>query len=348
MRFVDEALITVRSGKGGHGCVSFRREKFIAKGGPAGGDGGDGGSVVLIADPDLLTLYDLKLKRIYDAENGKPGSGSQRHGRNGRDYEINVPVGTLVQIMGPEGEASLLADMLSPGFRLIVANGGRGGKGNLHFKSSTMRTPRFSQPGEPGEEFSLRLELKYLADAGIIGLPNAGKSTLISVLSAAKPKIANYPFTTLVPNLGVMTSDYGEKMVIADIPGLVEGASEGYGLGHRFLRHAQRAKFLVHMLSLEEAGDDPFAGFALVDEELAAFDPLLAAKPQIRVLNKIDLASPEKLAELKEQARAKGVPVHFISAQDGDGVDDLIENMWRLYRAAGEQPNPYSNEEDQT
>lgn len=248
MRFVDEAIISVKAGNGGHGCVSFRREKYIPKGGPNGGDGGDGGNVIARADPRLLSLYDFRLKRRYEAQNGQPGMGGQCYGKKGSDLILNLPVGTLLFVRNEDGE-ELLADLNEPEAEFVIARGGRGGKGNEHFKSSTMRAPRFAQPGEPGEEFSIRLELKMLADAGIIGLPNAGKSTFITRVSAARPKIADYPFTTLVPNLGVMMDDMDDRrLVLADIPGLIEGAHLGQGLGHRFLKHIERTRFLIHYL----------------------------------------------------------------------------------------------------
>jgi GTP-binding protein len=335
MRFVDEATITVRSGKGGSGCVSFRREKFIPKGGPNGGNGGKGGDVIFRAEHRLLTLYDFRLKRLYEAENGQPGMGKQMHGRNGEDLVIDVPVGTLVYHVpldeeGAPGEEVLLADLTRDDQQVVVARGGRGGKGNEHFKSSTMRTPRFAQPGEEGEEKRIRLELKILADVGLLGLPNAGKSTLISAISAARPKIAAYPFTTLTPQLGVVDDDRGRQMVVADIPGLIEGAHEGQGLGDTFLKHVERTRVLVHLLSVEEMNEaNPFAGFELIDEELERFSPGLAAKEQIRVVNKIDLVDEERLEVIREDAKAAGLPLFFISAKHGDGVEELVAEMWR-------------------
>lgn len=332
MRFVDEARIQVRAGKGGHGCVSFRREKFIPRGGPDGGNGGEGGSVYLKADSRLLSLYDFRLKRLYEARNGRSGEGSQCDGKRGEDLVLHLPVGTLVFTEGPEGER-LLADLSEPDTEVLVARGGRGGKGNEHFKSSTMRAPRFAQPGEPGEEFNLRLELKILADAGLIGLPNAGKSTFISRVSAARPKIAAYPFTTLTPNLGVMIDEANpdRRMVIADIPGLIEGAHQGQGLGLRFLKHVERTRFLVHILSIEDLDDDdPWAGFSLVNEELRRFDPELAERRQIEVVNKIDLADQERLEALQARAQADGRRIFFISARDDLGLEPLVEELWTV------------------
>lgn len=333
MRFVDEAKITVKAGKGGRGCASFRREKYIPRGGPDGGDGGAGGSVYLRADSRLLSLYDFRLKRFYEAQNGQPGRGSQCDGKKGADLVLGLPVGTLVFAEdGEEGER-LLADLSDPDSLVLVAHGGRGGKGNEHFKSSTMRAPKFCQPGEPGEELTLRLELKMLADAGLIGLPNAGKSTFISRVSAAKPKIADYPFTTLTPNLGVMLDevDPERRMIIADIPGLIEGAHEGQGLGHRFLKHVERTRFLVHILSIEDIDEnDPWAGFELVNEELRKFDPELAERKQIEVINKIDLVSQEKLDALMAAAARDHRQIYFISAKENIALEPLVEEMWRL------------------
>ncbi len=330
MRFVDEAVITVASGKGGRGCVAFRREKFLPFGGPNGGDGGKGGDVIFRVSASLLTLYDLRLKRRYDAKNGQMGLGSQCNGRNGEDLVIEVPQGTLVYELTEEGE-TLAADLTDIGQEWVAASGGRGGKGNMHFKTSTNRAPRFAQPGEPGEEKRLRLELRLLADVGIIGLPNAGKSTLISAISAARPKIAPYPFTTLTPQLGVIKGDDGFNLVAADIPGLLEGAHAGQGLGHDFLKHVARTRVLVHLLAAEETGgDDPFAGFSLVDEELERYDPELAGRPQLRAVNKVDTLTPERLRELEDEARSRGLEVRFISAKDGDGLNELVEAMWAL------------------
>ncbi|WP_165079437.1 MULTISPECIES: GTPase ObgE [unclassified Desulfovibrio] len=349
MRFVDEARILVKAGKGGRGCMSFRREKFVPKGGPDGGDGGNGGSVYLRADSRLLSLYDFRLKRVYEAQNGQPGRGGQCDGKKGADLVLGLPVGTLVfaesvrrgdapdveadEAIAEDGGERLLADLSEPESLVLVARGGRGGKGNEHFKSATMRAPRFAQPGEPGEEVTLRLELKILADVGLIGLPNAGKSTFISRVSAARPKIADYPFTTITPNLGVMIDevDPEKRMIIADIPGLIEGAHAGLGLGHRFLRHVERTRFLVHMLSIEDVDDaDPWAGFELVNEELRRFDPELAERRQIEVINKIDLVSEERLQALMARAAKDERRIYFISAKERIGLEPLVEELWRL------------------
>lgn len=332
MRFVDEATITVQAGNGGRGSVSFRREKFVPRGGPDGGNGGDGGNVYLRGVNRLHSLYDFRVKRRYEAQNGQPGQGSQCHGKGGEDLVVDLPLGTQVYEVTPEGE-KLLADLSDADSPVLVVSGGRGGKGNEFFKSSTMRAPRFSQPGEEGEGRSLRLELKILADCGLLGLPNAGKSTFISQVSAARPRIAPYPFTTLTPNLGVMLDDgdFDRRMIIADIPGLIEGAHAGLGLGHRFLRHVERTRFLVHILSIDDTGGEaPWAGFDLINTELALFDEELALRRQIQVINKIDTADLEQVEALRAKAKEEGRAVFFISALTGEGVDAVVEEMWRL------------------
>lgn len=332
MRFIDEAVITIRSGKGGNGCVSFRREKFIPKGGPDGGDGGKGGDVYLRASERSQTLYDFRLKRFYAAQNGSPGMGKDRHGQAGQDLILEVPVGTIMFQIEDSKQTKIIGDLVEPGQVMLIARGGRGGKGNTHFKSSTRQTPRFAQSGEQGEEKKIKLELKVLADAGLIGLPNAGKSTLISALSAAKPKVAAYPFTTITPQLGVVQSASGEQMVLADIPGLIEGAHEGHGLGDTFLKHVERTKFLVHVLSFEDISfEDPWSGFALIDQELARYDKQLQEKEQIRVLNKIDLYSEQELEVLKHKDSYQGQKIFFISAQQGQGLDELLQELWRYF-----------------
>lgn len=438
MRFIDEAIIIAKAGDGGRGCVSFRREKFMPKGGPDGGDGGKGGDVIFRANARLLTLADFRYKRRYEAGRGQHGMGNDRYGRQGDDLVVEVPLGTLVYelpLQGPgTGEAAtvrpaakpagddevqagppgllvpgrqvfqdgemaevyevtedwededdeaaaegaddlsedvadaadadvdddadldsrgrprgtLLADLAHDGQEFVVARGGLGGRGNLHFKTSTQRAPRYAQPGLAGDERRLRLELKILADVGLLGLPNAGKSTLLTAVSAARPKIAAYPFTTLVPNLGVLFDDYGRQMVMADIPGLIEGAHLGQGLGHTFLRHVERTRFLVHLLSAEEASpeaEDPFAGFGLLNGELQCYDPALAAKPQLEVVNKIDLLAPQELERLKAEAQAQGRRVHFVSALRGDGLAELLADIWQMLdqlaprAAAGNDPH---------
>jgi GTP-binding protein len=344
MRFVDEASITVRSGKGGNGCASFRRERCVPKGGPNGGDGGRGGDVIFRASDRLVTLYDFRIKRLYEARNGQPGMGRDRYGKAADPLVIDLPVGTLVFETVEDEDGSvrekLIADLVHDGQEVLICKGGDGGRGNLHFKTATNRAPRRCEPGFPGEERHVRLELKILADVGLLGLPNAGKSTFISAVSAARPKIAAYPFTTLVPNLGVIEDEIGRRMVIADIPGLIEGASEGQGLGHTFLKHVERTRFLVHILSCEDVahGDesDPFSGFAMLDEELARYNPELAQKEQIRVLNKIDLLDEEQLDQLKTLAREAGLELHFLSARRGDGLEEFVDLLWSRLNALNE------------
>ncbi len=321
MKFVDEVEITVKAGDGGRGCMSFRREKFVPKGGPDGGDGGDGGHVRVVADPHLSTLLDLRYQRLYRGDRGQHGRGKDQHGRNGADRVIRVPVGTMIRDVVTD---ELIADIEDLSEEVVVARGGKGGKGNSRFASATRQAPRFAQPGLPGEERELRLELRLLADVGLIGLPNAGKSTLISVISAARPKIADYPFTTLVPNLGVVRHGDG-SFVVADIPGLIEGAHRGEGLGHRFLKHVTRTGLLVHVLDVFEAGDrHPKADFETVNRELELFDEELARKPQIVAANKVDLL-PDRGAvrELEEHFRSRGCRFCAISAVTGEGLDRL-------------------------
>ncbi|WP_461834618.1 GTPase ObgE [Desulfothermus sp.] len=329
MKFVDEAEILVKAGRGGNGCVSFRREKYVPRGGPDGGDGGKGGDVYVQAKENLLTLYDLRLKRVYMAENGQPGQGKQKNGRKGKDLYIYVPMGTLVYEVNDKGEKKLLADLDGRDKGILVARGGRGGRGNTHFKSPVQRAPRIAERGEEGEEKRLFLELKLIADVGLIGLPNAGKSTFISKVSAARPKIASYPFTTLTPQLGVVEGDVGERIIIADIPGLIEGAHKGQGLGDRFLRHVLRTKVLVHLLSVEEISlDFPLDGFELINEELYRFDPALVSKPQIQVINKIDLLDEEQKRYLKKKLEKLSKEVYLLSLKTKEGLSRVMEKIW--------------------
>ncbi len=329
MRFIDEASITVRSGRGGNGCVSFRREKYIPRGGPDGGDGGRGGSVLFRADASRMTLYDLRLKHLYTAQNGQPGSGRNKHGRSGQDLVLDVPPGTKVHALKEGSREELLADLIEPDQQVCVAQGGRGGKGNTHFKSSTMRTPRFAQPGEEGIELHLRLELNLLAEVGLIGLPNAGKSTFLTRVSAARPEIAAYPFTTLTPKLGVVRDDHNHQLVMADIPGLIQGAHSGHGLGTTFLKHVSRTRILLHLLSVEDISlDDPWAGFELINEELHRFDPQVAAKDQIWAVNKIDLWSEDELREIQNRAGEQGILVFFMSTLHNWRVDEVMREVW--------------------
>ena len=322
MKFIDEAIVTVQSGDGGRGCVSFRREKYVPRGGPDGGDGGRGGEVTLVARAGRRTLYPFRFRRLFKASNGAPGEGNQRTGKSGADLSVEVPPGTLV-FDAATGE--LIKDMVADGDTLCVARGGRGGKGNTHFKTSTHQTPRFAQPGEAGETCELRLELKLLADVGIIGLPNAGKSTLLARISAATPKIADYPFTTLTPNLGVVAPPFGgEPFVMADIPGLIEGAHKGVGLGTRFLRHVERTRILVHLIDAGAVDpDDPLRDWRTVNEELRLYGRQLVEKPQILALNKVDLTGAEKKVAAFTEAFTEA-PVIGISAATGAGVRELL------------------------
>lgn len=326
MKFIDETKIRVFAGDGGRGCVSFRREKYVPRGGPNGGNGGPGGDVVMVADPQLTTLLDLRYQKQYKAGRGQHGMGSDCHGRRGDDRVIHVPVGTIIR---DAATGELIGDLPTAGERVIVAAGGRGGKGNAHFVSSTHRSPRFAQPGEPGEERELEIELRLLADVGIIGLPNAGKSTLIAAISAVRPKIADYPFTTLVPNLGVVGYEEGKSFVVADIPGLIEGAHEGHGLGHKFLRHVMRTHLLIHLIDASQIDpEDPLADWKTVNRELALFDPQLAKKPQIVVANKIDLPDArENVKILAGRLPKEFRPLYTISAATTENVQRLVQTV---------------------
>jgi GTP-binding protein len=348
--FVDEVDIHVTAGDGGRGCLSFRREKYVPRGGPDGGDGGGGGSVYVVATPTKNTLVDFRFHPEFKAGRGQHGQGSNRTGQTSEDLEIHVPIGTLVFEKDPEaGEMRLLADLAEDGQRLLVALGGRGGRGNARFVSSTNRAPRRTEPGQPGEERLLRLQLKLIADVGLVGFPNAGKSTLISRISAARPKIADYPFTTLQPNLGVVTLSDGRSFVVADVPGLIAGAHAGHGLGHQFLRHIERTKVLVHLVDVSGAsGRDPVEDFDTIIAELQLFDPRVGAKPQIVAANKIDaLDEPERLTRLERHLANRGMPLHKISGATGEGVDALLEAAWREIAAVRTAPPPPQPEEDE-
>jgi len=328
--FVDEIDIFVKGGDGGAGCISFRREKFVPRGGPDGGDGGDGGSVYLEADPALTTLLDFRYQRHYHAERGQHGEGGNRHGAGGDDLVVRVPVGTVVTER--EG-GEKIGDLTVPGERVLVVAGARGGRGNARFSSSTNRAPRRADQGRFGPERWLHLELKLLADVGVIGFPNAGKSTLVSRVSAAKPKIGDYPFTTLQPTLGIARVDGERTFVIADLPGLVPGASEGRGLGHQFLRHTERTRLLLHMLDLDpSSGREPLEDLAVIDAELAAYSPELAARPQLVVANKTDVADGDPAAaaaleRVRRHCAATGRPFHAISAATGRGLGELLYDV---------------------
>ena len=337
MKFIDEAIITVRSGDGGNGCLSFRREKYVPLGGPDGGDGGKGGDVTLVSSQDRRTLYPFRFKHEFTAQRGGGGEGRQRTGKNGSDIVIEVPPGTIVR---DAVTGDIIKDFCLPGESFIIARGGRGGKGNTHFKSSTHRTPRFAQPGEAGEVKQLKLELKLLADVGIIGLPNAGKSTLISVISAARPKIADYPFTTLVPNLGVVKTGNREPFVVADIPGLIAGAHAGAGLGIQFLRHIERTRLLVHLIDASAIDlENPLEAYAAINTELFSYSADLARKPQIIALNKLDLPGTEERARAFKAALKKRTRLYLISAATVKGVDQLLAQISnRLDELKDERP----------
>lgn len=324
MKFFDEAFITVQSGDGGRGCVSFRREKFIPRGGPDGGDGGKGGDVIIKSSSHRRTLYPFRFKRQFKAQNGSHGQGKKKTGKNGGDLIIEIPPGTLIT---DEETNEIVKDFTQPDETYIIAEGGRGGQGNTRFKTATHRAPRFAQPGEPGQFLKLKLELKLLADVGIIGLPNAGKSTLISAISSATPKIADYPFTTLTPTLGVVKAGWGEPFVVADIPGLIEGAHKGVGLGIRFLRHIERTRVLVHLIDISTVDpQNPLAEYETINRELASYSSQLMEKPQIVVLNKIDLTGTNE-AGRAFQAAVKDREVLQISAVTRKGVDKLTSMM---------------------
>ena len=334
--FVDEVDILVTAGAGGNVCLSFRREKYVPRGGPDGGDGGNGGSVYVTAIATKNTLVDFRYHPDFKARRGQHGQGSNRTGQTAEDLEITVPIGTLVFENGDDRR--LLADLAEEGQRVLVARGGRGGRGNAQFVSSTNRAPRRTEPGGSGEHKKLRLELKLLADVGLIGFPNAGKSTLISRISAARPKIANYPFTTLTPNLGVVSLSGDRSFVVADVPGLIKGAHEGHGLGHQFLRHIERTKILVHLVDVSsESGRDAVEDFDTIRDELRRFDERVAAKPEIVVATKIDaLDDPARLDALRRHVRKKRLPFVKISAVSGEGLDELLEAVWRGIVAARE------------
>jgi GTP-binding protein len=332
MRFVDEVRIRVEAGDGGRGCVSFRREKYVPRGGPNGGDGGDGGDVVLRVDTGLSTLLDLSYPQHLRAGRGEHGRGKDQHGARGEDLVLRVPPGTLVY---DTETGDLLADLGTPSASAVVARGGRGGRGNMHFATPTNRAPRFATPETPGERRELRLELRVLADAGLLGFPNVGKSTLIRAVSAARPRVAEYPFTTLVPHLGVVRIDEESSFVLADVPGLIEGAHAGHGLGARFLRHLSRTAVLVHVLDVSGlSARDPVADFDALNRELALASPDLAAKPQIVVAGKLDLAETRaNLAAVERVFAARGIRLHAVSGATGEGTRELMRVVAAAVRA---------------
>jgi GTP-binding protein len=336
-RFVDQARIYVKAGNGGAGCISFRREKYVPKGGPDGGDGGDGGDVILIADPQVHTLYDFHHQVHFRAENGKPGMGKKMKGKDGEDLILRVPVGTIVKD-AETGE--ILGDLTEPGQIIVVARGGKGGRGNAHFATPTRQAPRIAEPGTPGEERWLILELKLIADVGLVGLPNAGKSTLLSRISAAKPKIADYPFTTLEPNLGVVRLFDGNTFIVADIPGLIEGAHKGIGLGHEFLKHIERTRILLYVLDISK-GEEVIKDFKILKKELELFNPKLLEKEYLIALNKIDIMpDPEKIKSIVEVfEKGDQNKIYPISAVTGQGVLELIYAIWKILEKKKKEEN---------
>ena len=333
---IDQAAIVVIGGHGGNGCVSFRREKFVPRGGPNGGPGGDGGSVYLVSDPSLKGLNAFRYRRRFEADRGRHGEGSDRAGHDGEDLYIKVPPGTVVL----DENQAVLADLAAPGARVLVARGGRGGRGNASFATPTHQAPREAEPGEPGEERALHLELKMIADVGLVGFPNAGKSTLISRISSAHPKIAAYPFTTLEPNLGVVDLGQYRTFVVADIPGLIEGAHRGQGLGIKFLRHIERTRVLIHLVDASEmSGRDPVRDLEIVKGELHAFSGELAGKPQVVAGGKIDAVSDRaRIEALRARCASEGVPFFAVSAVSGEGIRELLEEVWSILDSGAPVP----------
>jgi len=341
--FIDEVNITVKAGDGGNGCMAFRREKFVPRGGPSGGDGGRGGDVVMVASEHHNTLLHFRFNPEHKAQRGRHGEGSKKTGHNGSSKEVPTPVGTVVYDLDT---GALLHDFTTPGDRFVVAKGGRGGRGNARFATSTHQAPTEHEDGKPGEELRLHLELKLLADVGLVGFPNAGKSTLISRISAAKPKIADYPFTTLEPNLGVVSADDDHSFVVADIPGLIEGAHEGHGLGIQFLRHVERTRLLAHLVDISDTGRDPAHDFKVILSELASFSDELAKKPMIVVATKLDAAQdPARVKTVQKLAKKHGMPFFKISSATGEGIGELKRAMAERVFASAEAdtPEPVSN-----
>jgi GTP-binding protein len=341
--FIDRARIFVQSGKGGDGMSSFRHEKFVPKGGPNGGDGGQGGNVVLVADRNVNTLVDFRFRRLFKAKPGGKGEGSNKYGRNAEDLLITVPLGTIVK---DEETGQVMADLSRDGQRAIVAKGGRGGRGNWHFRTSANRTPTFAERGEPGEERWLRLELKVLADVGLLGYPSVGKSSILRKVSAAQPEVAAYHFTTLNPILGVVNLPDHRSFVMADIPGLIDGASEGVGLGHDFLRHIERTKILIHVVDVSGIeGRDPIEDYEKINAELAKYSEKLARKRQVVAANKIDLlGDSDNLERLMDYMTAHGVEVYPICAMTGEGMDKLLERVWTMLEEYVEEPDETTEE----
>lgn len=341
MHFIDEVRIQVKAGDGGRGCVAFLREKYRPRGGPSGGNGGNGGSVIIKVDPQLNTLIDLAHRQHVRAERGEPGRGKNQHGKNGEDLIIRVPLGTIIR----DGETGdILADLGVPGAECLVAKGGKGGKGNAFFASSTNQSPRFAQPGLAGEERVLRLELRLLADVGLVGLPNVGKSTLISTVSAARPRIADFPFTTLTPHLGVVRYGEDKSFVMADVPGLIKGAHLGHGLGVRFLRHLSRTSVLVHLLDISHPASDPLHDYEVITHELQCFDEALSNRPHLVVITKLDL--PVTRERLEEVRRAFAEKYHIfllaISAATGEGIKEFVNHLARVVESHKAQTVPHT------
>ncbi|TMQ25495.1 MAG: GTPase ObgE [Deltaproteobacteria bacterium] len=328
MHFIDEVTIHLKAGDGGNGSAAFRREDRVPRGGPSGGDGGNGGSIILVADPGLSTLLDYRFRSHYAAERGEDGRNKDQYGASGDDLVLRVPVGTMIL---SDADGALLADLAEPGARFVVARGGTGGRGNIHFKTPWNQAPRTAEPGTPGEERTVRLELKLLADVGLLGYPNVGKSTFISRVSRARPRVADYPFTTLVPHLGVVQLSDERHFVIADIPGLIEGAAQGAGLGHQFLRHVERCRVLLHIVEATFTtgpGRSPLHDFDVINSELAGYSQALAGKPQVVVLNKIDAMASDEVIMHRRAFADRGVDLLTISAVTGAGIDAVLERLW--------------------
>ena len=345
--FADSARIIIKSGKGGDGHVSFRREKYVPNGGPDGGDGGKGGDVIFQVDEGLNTLTDFRHRRKYAAENGEEGRKRNCHGKNGADIIVKVPAGTIIRDTETD---KVIADMSGDNTRQIILKGGRGGKGNQNYATATMQAPKYAQPGQPGIELEVRLELKVIADVGLVGFPNVGKSTLLSRVTNAQPKIANYHFTTLNPNLGVVDLDEGQGFVIADIPGLIEGASEGIGLGHEFLKHIERTKVMIHMVDAASTeGRDPIADIYAINKELEAYNPELAKKPQVIAANKIDAiyaGDEDPVAKLRQEFEPQGIRVFAISAVSGKGLKELLYAVNEMLQNMDSEPVVFEQEYD--
>ena len=343
--FADSAKIIIKSGKGGDGHVSFRREKYVPNGGPDGGDGGKGGDVVFVVDEGLNTLTDFRHKRKYAAENGEEGKKRNCHGKNGADIIVKVPPGTIIRDAETD---KVIADMSGDNRRQMILKGGNGGNGNQHYATSTMQAPKYAQPGQPAIELEVRLELKVIADVGLVGFPNVGKSTLLSRVTNANPKIANYHFTTLNPNLGVVDLDEGKGFVIADIPGLIEGASEGVGLGHEFLKHIERTKVMIHMVDAASTeGRDPIADIYAINKELEAYNPELCKKPQVIAANKIDAiysGDEDPVDKLRAEFEPKGIRVFAISAVSGKGLKELLYAVWEMLQNVDDTPIVFEQE----